>query len=133
MRRMMSHDIVERLAVGIYFARLDRFVKLRRIALDRLELRFELIGDVHNERRLDVVFAICKTVHNLSRPEYGNVRLDLLQTCYEAPIANQLRADGVIRVLSVRRWSYHDSWREATNRHCQLRARFRRVDDSTVR
>src|SRR5215211_2563603 len=113
MRRMMPHDIVERLAVGIYFAGLDRFVKLRRIALDRLELRFELIGDVDNERRLDVVFAICKTVQNLSRPEYGNVRLDFLQACYEARVANQLRADGVIRVLTFHGWSYHDSWREA--------------------
>src|SRR5688572_18377005 len=73
MCRLMTDDLIQWLAVRKDFARLNGFVELRGIALHGLEFLLEGIGDVDDESRLDVIFAIRHAVDDLARSPHWNL------------------------------------------------------------
>src|SRR5688500_2700751 len=132
MSRLMTDDLVQRLAVREDLARLNGFVELRRITFHGLEFFLEGIGNVDDESRLDVVFAIRHAVYDLARSPHWNFRLDFFQSRNEACVANELRARSMIRVLSLHRRRDDDCGTEAANSDSEERPRKRCVRHSAV-
>ncbi len=102
-RGLVAHDVVERFAVRVDLAGLDGAVELRRVALERRDLRLEVRGDVDDEGRLLVILAVRDGVEELVRTMGRLVGFDFREPRDETGIADELGRDAVIGVAAARR------------------------------
>src|SRR5882762_9055840 len=116
-RRLDADQFVEVLPGGKDLAGRLRAVELRRVAANRLHLRFEYVRDIDDERRLHRIFPVRERIQELVWPMRipTGARRVLRQPSEIAPVATELGCDAVVWMPADGEGEYHHARFHATD------------------